>query len=611
MTNRALAQRDFNSLCVYVADIVSKISGNKFGDKQMHMVESRLKKRMLDLGIETPEEYINHLHSNERSETDALISLLTTHHTFFFREFFHFEYLGQVLPRLISEIKKRGDKTLKILNLACSKGHEPYSLALFLTYHLKEIDPTIDFKILGTDIDKESVAYAENAVYRYNEITSIPMKYLGDHFARGKGDISDFVKVKDVIRKKCSFKPGNLLHLESELKGEMYDVVFCRNVFIYFSNDEISSISKSILKHLYPHGLFFTGISESLNNLNLGFHTYGASIYGHKEYQVVKGTTELPKPIEESVLTPKKLKVLCVDDSNTVLILMKKMFAGSQEFELVGTATNGEEAEAFLRTHEVDVMTLDIHMPVMDGLTYLEKNYKPNHPPVVIVSSASRSDSTHAMKALKLGASDFVEKPALNDIEERAEEIKTKLKTAYNFKNKGTLVSSVDKEFSTPLEFKDQEKKAYLAFASLVNMKSLEAFIKGLSKSSVQPPLIIATYGNYNVLPSFLEELKTKFYNFSFKLLDEVSSLEPDVIYLSDLKKDEDKIKNFLYTKKVVSMIFGGTDNTQEEAILRYPSDKLFVEDLGSATSRLKTRASDVVPVTSFPYLASQYFSKV
>ena len=139
----------------------------------------------------------------------------------------------------------------------------------------------ITFEIEGTDIDKASVKIAENGVYNYTDIKTIPMKYLSNHWQRGKGDIEKFVKVKPSLREKCSFRFGNIQELTKELKGK-YDIVFCRNVFIYFDQVQIKKISADILKHLQPSGLFFTGVSESLTSLELPIATHGPSIYTHK-----------------------------------------------------------------------------------------------------------------------------------------------------------------------------------------------------------------------------------------------------------------------------------------------------------------------------------------
>src|SRR5690606_16290306 len=225
---------DYSMLVNHVSELVAKVSGNRFGEKQKHMVETRLKKRMIDMGFEAPDDYLNFVKKNTEKEIDYLISLLTTHHTFFFREFTQFEYLANNLATLVEEVKKRGEKKLRALTLACSRGHETYSLAMFLSHHLESLDPSIDFEIHASDIDRESISYARNGVYRYEEIQSIPLHYLGKNWARGKGEIKDFAKIKDYLKQKCHFEVGNLLNLGKELDDKKYDIIFCRNVFIYF-----------------------------------------------------------------------------------------------------------------------------------------------------------------------------------------------------------------------------------------------------------------------------------------------------------------------------------------------------------------------------------------
>lgn len=605
MSAAKYGQYDYTMLANYVSELVAKVSGNRFGEKQRHMVESRLKKRMLDLGLDSPEVYLSYIKENQDKESHYLVSLLTTHHTFFFREFSHFEYLASTLPKLLEEVKKRGEKTLKVLTLACSKGHETYSLGMFLDHHIKEIDPTMDYKIIASDIDRESISYAQNGVYRYSEIKSIPLKYLGKHWARGKGDISDFAKIKDSIKSKCQFAVGNLMKLDVELKKEQYDVIFCRNVFIYFENEQIASITKVIMKHLYEHGLFFTGISESLNNLNLGLHTHGASIYSNKPQ------LKEVKEVAQHKTLPSRLKVLCVDDSGTVLTLLKKIFNAESGFEVVGTAKNGKEAEEFLRTNTVDVMTLDIHMPEMDGLTYLERNFSRRHPPVVVVSSASRDDSTHAMRALKLGASDFIEKPALNDIFERGEEIKMKLKVAFlSHLDNQFEMTSIDKEFSRIPQILDSDKKTFLIFAALADKKKILEFVSGLSKSYSSPSIILVSEGNYQVLPSMKETFQDEFRHLPVALLEKSEELESDHFYLADLKNDLFKIKSLLRDKLTTMLVIGKTSKKLNSEITSFHGNYLLVEDLGPESSDLKDIANDFVPVTSFAYLASEFFAK-
>lgn len=136
-----------------VADLVAKKAGIVMGPKQYPMIENRLKSRMIKLSLNTVDQYAAYLQNNESSESEALLSLMTTHHTFFFREFSHFEFLrDQGLKHLVNSLKAKGKNKLKIWSAACSRGQEVYSLGMFLNYHLKQIDSKFDF-----EIDRKSV----------------------------------------------------------------------------------------------------------------------------------------------------------------------------------------------------------------------------------------------------------------------------------------------------------------------------------------------------------------------------------------------------------------------------------------------------------------------
>ena len=153
---------DYVAIVEKVSEIVHKISGNKYGKKQACMIESRIKKRMIELEITTAKQYQEYIDKNTKTEINELVSLLTTHHTFFFREFSHFELLEQMLPEIVANCKKRGEKVIQIWSAACSRGHEVYSLAMFMELYLPRIDATMTYKILGTDIDTASVQIASN-----------------------------------------------------------------------------------------------------------------------------------------------------------------------------------------------------------------------------------------------------------------------------------------------------------------------------------------------------------------------------------------------------------------------------------------------------------------
>ena len=253
-------------------------------------------------------------------------------------------------------------------------------------------------------------------------------------------------------------------------------------------------------------------------------------------------------------------------------------------------------------------MTLDIHMPEMDGVTYLQKNYKSGHCPVVMISSASRDDSDAAMKALRAGASDFIEKPALNNIMERGEEIKTKLKVAYMDRMFETShVSSVDKEFEHKIEISNPEEKFRAIYCSISDQKKVESFFKELI--GPQPPTVMFFEGQDNILEALKGDYSTKL-KYKVELLDEMpSKFEKDTVYLADFKKLFGNIKASEKAKKTSLLVFGKASKHAGDEMIHWDNAHLLVEDL-NYTCELTEIATDVVPVTSFAYMSSDFLHK-
>lgn len=414
-----------------VSKIVSQMAGIQLGPRQVVMVENRLKARMVKMGIKDFNAYLKHLKAHQEEESQALLSLMTTHHTYFFREFSHFEFLlNKGLDSLIQKAKQRGDNKIRVWSAAASRGQEAYSLAMFFKFHLAHSNSGVDFEIWGTDVDPESINHAKNAVYKAEELKQSPAMYIGDNWIRGRGDVKDFSKLKENLRSKCQFTTANLLKPEPFLNGRMFDVVFCRNVFIYFNQEQIKHCSEQILKHLDPDGFFFLGVSETLNGLDLKVTSSGPSVYQH------------PRPVQTFKAPPKKqvpmsipqdkrpIEVLCVDDSKAILTLLKGILTKENGFVVKAVANNGLEAIEKIKNEKFDVITLDMHMPELDGVGFLEKSKDMKRPPVIVVSSINRDDTSIAQKALSLGALDYVEKPSLENIAQASNEIRSKLKMA-------------------------------------------------------------------------------------------------------------------------------------------------------------------------------------
>lgn len=427
MINFNFDENDEKNVVKEVAKIVSNIAGIQLGEKQYSMVESRLKSRMLKLTLDTFEEYLAFLKENKEQETEALVSLLTTHHTYFFREFAQFEYiLNRKLKNIVSEADKRGDKKIRVWSAACSGGQEVYSLAMFLDFHLKHLAPHIDFEIWGTDIDPESVAMAKNGVYRTNELNKSPAMYLGSHWIQGKENVRDFSKVRESLKSKCHFTTLNLLNANEFKVNNKFDLIFCRNVFIYFSPEQIESISSVLISKLTSQGTLVLGISESLYGLNLPVESIGPSVYQINSNNIARKVKESVY-VETSKSVEKTLNILCVDDSSTIHALLKNVLNAENGFNIKHKAMNGEEALKLLETEKYDAITLDLHMPIIDGLEFLAR--RKDKTPVIIVSAISRDDDSIARKALALGALDYVEKPTRENLVNSGNEIRSKIKS--------------------------------------------------------------------------------------------------------------------------------------------------------------------------------------
>lgn len=422
-----------NDLISHVSQLVQRITGVQLGERQRSMVEARLTRRMLDLGMNDAASYRSYVDKHVDSESKVLVSLLTTHHTAFFREFEQFEFLrDKGLAEIAKGLTKRSQRHLRVWSMACSRGQEAYTLAMFLSHHWAKIMPGGTFEILGTDVDTESISVARNGVYLGDEIKSVPSLYAANHWARGKGEISQYVRANDSLRKAVRFEAGNLLEVPKPTPGVVYDLIFCRNVFIYFTPAQISAITARILPHLSDEGYFCIGSTESLSGLGLPATYLGKSVYQRPK----AGTPQTPSARETPVVTPKAvtpkraIRVFCVDDSPTVHAVLKAVLSAEHGFEIVGKAQNGAEAAEMAKTLAFDVMTLDIHMPVKNGVDYLREHFRPGHPPVVVVSSISREETTLGVKTLELGALDYVEKPSLANLTERGDELRTKLRCA-------------------------------------------------------------------------------------------------------------------------------------------------------------------------------------
>ncbi|ATG90232.1 CheR family methyltransferase [Methylomonas koyamae] len=258
-------------------DILRKISNQHSGilvpDDKFDMFYSRLAKRLRLLGLASFKEYCQYLTDHPADEFTEFINSVTTNLTSFFRENHHFEYLTEtVVPELLK--KKAAVRQVKIWSAGCSTGEEPYSLAMAL----KESLPAgWDLKILATDLDTNVLATAANGVYSADRAAGISEQRLKRWFQKGRGRQANKVRVKPELRAAVTFRQLNLMR-DWPMRGR-FDVIFCRNVLIYFDRQTKTKLAERYASLLEAGGYLFIGHSESLHQLDTAFEPIGNTIY--------------------------------------------------------------------------------------------------------------------------------------------------------------------------------------------------------------------------------------------------------------------------------------------------------------------------------------------
>ena len=269
-SRQQLSNKDFNFVCRYIYEK----SGIVLNDSKREMVYRRFTRIIRDKGLESFSDYCHLLKANPEAEQSYFINAITTNLTSFFREQHHFNYLTEhELPRLI----KQGNKRIRIWSSASSTGEEPYSIAITLMESLKSYLRSWDVKILATDIDGNVLNTGKQGVYDHKRIEDIPEAFKRKYFSRGKGLNSSKVKVSQDLQQLITFKELNLMN-DWPMKGP-FDVIFCRNVIIYFDKTTQMELFDRFYHLLAPNGLLILGHSENLGAYQKHFESVGRTIF--------------------------------------------------------------------------------------------------------------------------------------------------------------------------------------------------------------------------------------------------------------------------------------------------------------------------------------------
>lgn len=264
MSPSAISRGSFEQLQA----LFHEVSGIRLSPSKTAMVESRLHKRLYALGLPDFDAYCRFLaqpqHADERQR---VIDLLTTNETYFFREPEQFTLLGRLLT---TELRQR---SLRVWSAACSTGEEPYSLAMLLL----DLCPNTPWRIIGSDLSTRALERARRGIFPMTRLELLPAGYLKRFCLRGTNAYAGQLRVDPSVRARVEFVQHNLLDDAAPL-GSM-DVIFLRNVLIYFDAQRRRHIVQRVVERLAAGGVLFIGQAESLEGQTLPLRAIGRSAY--------------------------------------------------------------------------------------------------------------------------------------------------------------------------------------------------------------------------------------------------------------------------------------------------------------------------------------------
>ena len=244
-------------------------SGIKLNDSKKNMVYSRLTRRLRVTGLQSFQDYLTEVEQDKGDEWEAFINSLTTNLTAFFREPHHFP----ILKEHVLSLRKR---PLRLWCSAASTGEEPYTMAMTMVDAFGSYKPPVE--IIATDIDTNVLSKAKAGVYPLERVEKLPQETLKRFFLKGSGNNAGYVQVRKELRDLVSFRQLNLLDANWPING-VFDVIFCRNVMIYFDKDTQYKLLQRFAPMLDAHGLLFAGHSESLHHAADFFKLRGKTVY--------------------------------------------------------------------------------------------------------------------------------------------------------------------------------------------------------------------------------------------------------------------------------------------------------------------------------------------
>lgn len=300
-----------------VRELIFREAGISMSEAKRALVCSRLSKRLRQLKLQSHAEYLDYLSNRdpEGVERQLMINCLTTNKTDFFREPHHFEFLRNVV---FPEVKRRASlgkpRRLRIWSAGCSMGDEPYTIAMTILQHFGSLRGW-DIRILASDINTDVLQTAEQGVYPLERIDILDDEMKSRYFFRGAGRWEGFCQVRPEVRRLVTFRRLNFMDQPWPIHTR-FDVIFCRNVIIYFNAQTQRQFLPRFAEHLSDSGYLMLGHSENIHWLSQLFMPRGNTVYQRRSGAAL--TTALaasaPSPRSSVVASPLSGRHLRTDE---------------------------------------------------------------------------------------------------------------------------------------------------------------------------------------------------------------------------------------------------------------------------------------------------------
>lgn len=262
--------------------LIYEEAGIKMPPAKKTMLEARLQKRLKALNMGSFQEYADFIFSSKGKEQELvhLIDVVTTNKTDFFREPQHFDYLVREVIPTMQQSRGAGNSPLnpfRIWSAGCSTGEEPYTMAMVLNEYLAA-NPGFKFSILASDICTRVLESAAKAIYGEDRTSVIPLSFKRKYLLRSKDRSKGLVRMVPELRTSIKFRRVNFMDDHFGIQ-EKQDVIFCRNVVIYFDKPTQARLMMKFHRQLVPGGYLFIGHSETLNGLDVPFNQVANTVY--------------------------------------------------------------------------------------------------------------------------------------------------------------------------------------------------------------------------------------------------------------------------------------------------------------------------------------------